>query len=647
MSTSYKRGNEGIDTIIERFAEKQISYGNAVSDYQMKNILNLITFLFYEKEENKPIVADILMGQGKTTAIVEYLKYKHEKDENFGCIVVKKTLDECNDFRLDLGFDKTKAVGLDNGIDFNEERNYIASVIRGFNFKDCKRFVAKSKGWGTRYNEADYDYRLCNGCYCEECPVKLSKKNSQKHRIILITHQRLFNSTDNEELINKLLEFENSKGELKKRQLLIIDEKIDMVNIGSVTYKDFSSLMNKVVKTNKDEYIRLFQNIYESLLNLEYPINMQSEILPQKNAIPEGLRMDENLINMLLYDKSTSFEDVHKISALQKILGGKNITTSIHYPTRDRQVSYYDYIDLRQYARLFDKTIILDATAKLDIDYSKGNIDFIGDVQYKNPNINLFYPKYKFKISKSDIIGTSIEFKNSIERETFYINNVQLLAKELKHIINYKLQGETLIVVYKSINSYDFREDINHELEQLKPSHEYKIIHHGEFSTGVNHLSNYENLIILGQLNKSHIYYQNKSLALGLDVSNYKDVQANDYLIQNIQQIGRTALRKGKSVNVAMLCDEPKLLESLKLYFNVQQFEYECISYKSELTALEKIIDAVNAVLINKGDIVLKRDICIKAGVKDSTLRKPYVKEALLDAGVATKQDNNRYLTKL
>ena len=571
----------------------------------------------------------------------------YDNDENFGCIVVKKTLEECNDLRLDLGLDKTKTNDLQNEIDLNNERSYKASVIRGFNFKDCTKYVAKSKGWGKQINEASYDYRLCKECCHRECPVRQSKKDCQKHRIILISHQRLFSSTENEALINDLLYFENSQGELIKRQLLIIDEKLDTIDIGSITYKEFSSLKSKVVKSNNTELIELIQKIDCYLINLVYPLQINSKILPQKCVYLENFMFSDSLMGLILKDKTTTLEEIRQICALQKILSSSNISTSINYPSKDRQVSYFNYIDLSQYAKNFDKTVILDATARLDIDYLKSNVKFCENIQHEKPSINLVCPKHKFKITKTNIAGKNIEFNSSVEREKFYENNVQLLGKELFNIINSKLQGETLIVVFKSINNNNFREDINNELKQLQPNHNYKIIHHGEFSTGVNHLSRYENIIILGQLNKSHIYYQNKCLALGFDLSVYEDVQVKDYLIQNIQQIGRTAYRNGKQVNVVMLCNEPNLIEHMKQYFNVQQSIYECTSYKSELTAVEKVMDAVNEVLINQGDIVLKKDIYTKADVDESTLRKPYVKGALEEIGIVTKEGSNRYLVKL
>jgi hypothetical protein len=666
---------EHIDNIVNAFVEQQESFGNIINEKQKSNIQALTKILYNTNKSSEPIVVNIPMGQGKSTLLVEFIRYMHKNDKEFGCIVVKKTLAECEDFCIAVGMEEEKEEMLEFTSLIAEEeaksrlqllrRHYLCNVnehgttkpkvnegdfiarsVRGFNFKDCTRYVDKSKIWGIHPDAVDYDYRLCSGCDFKGCPVKLSRWYSKKHRVLTITHNRLFFSADREELIKDLLEFENEQGEVLKRQLLIIDEKLDTVDIGNITYKEFTSLKSKVIKSNNNDFIKLFQSIDDFILGLEYPLTMKSNIIPQKKVFQEGFLFREEMINTLLSDNSITLEDAQNINILQKILSCSNISANIHFPSKDRQVSYYHYIDLNDYTKLFNKTVLLDATSKLDFDYRKSSITLVKDIQDIKSSINLYEPKYKLNINKGNVIGRSIKFKNPEEREAYYSNTIQLLANELGSIINCKTQDDTLIVVYKEIDKYKFKDDITNELKKLQLNHEYKVIHHGEFSTGVNHLSNYENLIILGQLNKSHTYYQNKSLALGLDTSNYLTVQVNDYLIQNIQQIGRTALRKGKSVNVFMLCDEPSLVQQLKGYFDAQSFVCECTSYTRELTALERIIDAVEEVLINEGDIVAKSKISEIAQVDVSTLRKPYVKDALSEIGVITKGDNNRYFIK-
>ena len=69
MNKRFNCNNEKINKVITSFTEKQLSYGNVLTDYQTQNITNLTKLLFDENIDRIPIVVDIPMGQGKSSLI--------------------------------------------------------------------------------------------------------------------------------------------------------------------------------------------------------------------------------------------------------------------------------------------------------------------------------------------------------------------------------------------------------------------------------------------------------------------------------------------------------------------------------------------------------------------------------------------------
>lgn len=610
--------DEQVNEIMNQFIDTQSKFGNKITEtspyYVNIKLLTQLLFCKHKEATNLPIVAPIPMGQGKSSLLVEFTRYMYQFDNNFGAIVVKKTIDECKEFAIDSGM-----VEIENCPEYeeyflsdkkergkfydNNEELFKALVVRGFNFKDCRRYENKEGFWDEpRPNAVDYDYRLCKGCFNKNCSVRKSKDNFINHRILSITHNRLFLSTDKEDLLEKIMYFKNDKGEMVKRQLLVIDEKMEMCDIQSITINQFNKL-KEIIDSQYEAYSDLFKKIGKYLKKLRYPNSSSDDIFKQNVFYSkEDFEFDEDLRKGFYLDKDIKREHHEQLLTLEKLLGSKNITTSIKYvPGRNKrknnlikQVTVYNYIDLAYFKKSFEKSTILDATAELDMDYIKSNIVFCDGIIHVKPNINLFIPKFEFNVSKSKITGTSLSLGKE-ETEQLYNNNVEKIARECHAIIT-NHNGKTLIVVYQNINGKDkfnFKKDINKKLKEFQTEKTiYKLIHHGQFSTGVNHLSDYTNVIIVGQLNKSSNYYQNKSLSLGLKFIPSKEmlyemdiIQENDYLITNIQQIGRSSIRKGITPNIYILHKNKELghmVKDLKMYFNFDANIYQNVYYSTE-----------------------------------------------------------------
>lgn len=245
------------------------------------------------------------------------------------------------------------------------------------------------------------------------------------------------------------------------------------------------------------------------------------------------------------------------------------------------------------------------------------------------------------------------------DRECFYKANVKNLALECERIIktDYK---KTLIVVFKEIivdKTYDFKDDITDELEKTCEGKDYIIIHHGEFTTGVNKFSDCGRIIIIGQLNKSSSLYQNKCLAVGRKIEeddthipHVSHTEMNDYLISNIQQIGRTAYRNKKLVDVYFI-GRLKVLEGLLAqldkYFDVTINEFVNMYYYKEPTKQELLLEKVIQKYFwsREGDVIKKHEIdelCSEIGMDESVKRKAAFKEKFKQIGIIENPENNR-----
>ncbi len=646
--------------IVDNFVYSQeILYGNNVNKTQRKNMSTLANLLYYPNQDdiNVPIVANIPMGEGKSSLLIEFMKYLCAKDPGFGAVVVKKTLEECHDFCIEMGLknkeyefevfgnDKQKLTDAYYNSTSGEQlklyntinqSDFIARTVRGFNFTDCVKYGKKTKEEITEnisYDLVDYDYRLCRGCDMK-CSAKMSKVECRKHGILAISHTRLFLSNYINEFCDDIMYF-NLNGEKAKRRLLIIDEKIDMCDIPSITDSDFEKL-REIVFEKFSQYGMLFNEIYEYINCLEYQEEMNKPVKEQTKLFRNGIgfEFEEELLEAFYEDTSIDRKIYENLLNLGRILNSKNITTGIPYRFADskaradkenrkltREIFAHKYLDLAAYNNKFDKTLILDATANLDYDYDKSNVIGCDDIINEKREINVYIPYRDANTSKSSLLSAGNHKMKAMERTSSYMDNIKNLVLECKQIME-TCNKKTLIVVYKEIiinKTYEFKKDFINELENEYDEGNYEIIHHGEFTTGVNKFSDCERLIIIGQLNKSSSFYQNKCLAVGrkieeddTDVQHISNTALNDYLISNIQQIGRTAYRNEKVVDVYFLARKEVieiLLTELDKYFLSTKNTFKNTYYYKDLTKQELLIEKILVTFkgLKKGEIIKSR----------------------------------------
>jgi hypothetical protein len=607
------------EKIISMFVKQQNKYGNEVDENQLHNIKLLVKELCNTEKRGIPIIANLPMGHGKSKAIIEYLKFMHEKDNDFGAIIVKKTIEECRELNLDLGLSNRdyQKYCIDANIMYPEgnpharkilqdeydkrEELFISRVIRGFNFHDCSVF---NNAVGNNNEQLTYDYRLCS--YCEKklsCKTFLSRVKAQNHRIIAITHQRLFQSNDSPELMKDLLRFNDKDGNKKLRQLIIIDEKIESTDVKGITMKEFYKLKNEVLKIHEKQYNNLFEDIEVFLKGLKFPKTSSENIIPQNKLFKENFRFDDDLVKKF-YKKNIDFKTLNAFIALEKILGTEKLSTHIDYPQNELAINCYRYVDISEYCLKFDKSIILDGTSKIDLDYCNSKACFIDGIKD---------PYYFLNIHHMNVNMSKYSFKDCYDLKlNSLVNEIDGIAKEFR--------AKTLIVCYQDISTVGrLKDDLLLKLCDRIDKNQFEVIHHGQYTTGINKFNDYHNIIIIGNLNKRDQYYQNKSLALGMNVKQFKNVVINDYVINSIQQICRSAIRQKESVNVFMFNNDKLAVKEVAKFFNVNVLDYSSKFITIKRISYIQIKDMILSRCINVDDKITKKEIKDILDLPDST----------------------------
>lgn len=563
-------------------------YDIVYTDKQVRNFEML-----YETLETKSKIANILplpMGEGKSKFIEFYCNYKYDTDSEFSAVITKMTLDEADNFCSNLGVkdgeDKLEYEDLGRQDYYGEKTNMNGNImynafpkyekmkaftIKGFNFKDCikyKNINAKNKNSiidERHFIATEYDNRLCATCD-KKCFIKKLKYHIKYFRVIAISQNRLFWSNDKNEILDTILYYENDKGERVKRKLLIIDEKISMFYREVLKMEDFNQLKNYINNgkgTKKDK--QLINKYEKAIMKLKFGVyNNDFKVLDNTIQINEKFS-NELLKQIFKFAENKELEST--ISFLEKVSSFPKIMTYINKnqnPKKDnREISIAQYLDLSNYSQHFENTVITDATAILDLEYSKSSARINNKIETTKKTINWYIPTNTCSFSKQAI-------------NQKYYDIVQNIGEECTNIIKKNIDLKTLIVTYKWVlNKEDtFLQDIEKNIKA--DSELYKIIYFGEYTTGVNHLLKYQNIVFIGQLRKGSFYEKAKEF-----VFDYKYLQDklrnNEFLIDTIQQIGRTSYRRNLTPNVYIF-DKKEIIDDLTKglsnFFKLNIFEY-------------------------------------------------------------------------
>lgn len=572
-----------VNEIINNF---KIAINRDIPRRQEENLKKLASLFLNDVKVDKPIVVNLDIGQGKSTLLLEFIKYIYEIDKAFSTVIVKRTLQEGREFCInagvkDNGFTREllewsvdpkkeledlyygdiadyKEFGFAD--EFPQEDIFIAKLLRGFNYKDCIKYEdpKKKKGFIGKLPDyyRDYSPALCMDCD-KICGAKLSRWTVDKHPAMVITHQRLFLSND----------LDNIAKSISGRKILVIDEKIETKDIGDILLDQWEAILTKVGKASlADKVKEQFNKIGSYLNQLQYPERSDGTVVKIPPHDPQ-FKFDGTVYGMLMKE----YEDIESLVAVEKFINYGGTTSRSWHKEDKKQFSYIRYIDLENYTKHFEKTIILDATSArngevLDEDYRKSNVVFLDGLhQTAKGKINLYYCPQKTAKS-SLIIRENVksnkeknQYRDYAGNKEFYLLNIELIAHEIQEIIT-QTQKKTLIICYKSIvdkygNEFNFEDDLNKISKALGLERElYTVRHFGAATTGVNDFREYSNIVFIGLLNKGELYYANKTLSIG--TRNSKVTALSEHLVDCIQQIGRICVRQGEEANVYMLFED-------------------------------------------------------------------------------------------
>lgn len=625
-----------VNTIVNNFIVTQRKNGIIISDEHRRELNKVTKILVAKPKYSKPVVIHSWLGFGKSTLLLEYIKYMCNIDDEFSALVVKKTIKECKEFAIGLGLKKEYkrklAFGKEKDIreiySTNEEK-FIALALRGFNFDEC---ISNLTNISKKSDDNDekmqaYSLNICNDCN-EFCPIKNAKLNLQNHRVVVATHMRLFLSYDNKDILDSLTNWKDNKGNKHKRQYVFVDEKLDTVDVEGFKLKDWSDLYKTILKlsTNKDIKEK-FNEINKYFVNLPYP-NDNKDIIRIK-PYDINFVFDKSLYGLL--DKNIKL--IENLNKIEKSLRSEG-TVSRDWRDNYEVISYFNYLKIDEYFQgEFSKCIIFDATSTLDKDYIKSDVVNVKDLKaIKKGKINV-YKTIGISASKSKLYFDGDEDNSYDDNLKYYQKNVEYIANDIYDVVN-NTGHETLVVCYKDFadkkkNVYDFKRDLITKLNSLDIKSKYHVAHFGQYTTGVNDFKDCKNIIIIGQLNKGKLYYENKAFCLS---DTPEAIKLNEFTIDMIQQIGRTTIRNGDETNVYMLGKNDELVEQLCQYFDSNIYDWVTRFYnafnidrnkdKPRHYAKNYILSKLNKIgdFVYKGDV--KEHLINKHGVKKDTAEK-------------------------
>lgn len=657
-----------INSVFQRVINVQDSYGNKLSDNDKENIKCVIKSLLEKNDGKRPLLIDLEMGKGKSLILLEFIKYMCEIDKDYSAIIVKRTIEEAKNFVVSLGF-KEKALEFlyedlrafydEETEDNNNEDMFIGMVIRGFNKKDCRN-PPKLKNLNNEENQ----YTTCKDCEESLCKVKSCKWKQKNHRIIVITHARLFMSYENEDLLKEIKDWNNNNC-VQTRKQFIIDEKVNMFSNKEVKYKKWVDLKSNLLNLNLTNEIKEQINDADTFIStLNFPDKVNDII--KTDGYNKQFKFNEEVYKLLLA-KTEDIKDIETLTTIQKFLNKGGILSKDYKKNNDEIINYCDYVDIAEYYdEEFENFIVLDATSKMDYDYNRSSFNFVNNLISTSVfDVNIFHNS-DIQLSKRKLWNNPDYKKGDIFKD-YYNKNVELIANDIKEVIN-KEKNMTLIVVYNEFedainNIYSFKQDMVNMLKSLNLEAHYEVVHFGQFTTGVNNFRDFETIIIIGQLNKSTSYYKIKGLCLLDDMSKFEEVRLNEYFIDSIQQIARTAIRQNGKANVYMLGVELELVKGIQRFFKANLYswklknfnEFNIANNNQKSKAWYKIVEFAFKQKLKKGEIIRKKDIEnylikefeIPKETFESSLKSKKTKKVLKDYGIIENPNNNREFIKV
>lgn len=398
-------------------------------------------------------------GFGKSTITQVFLEeicnaYKNNKYED-GLIIVTDKIEQLyelhNSIKDLMGYYK---------IETKDEREYKTSftyVLEGWKEDSYERGVCLNKDIKV------YEVGMCseeNCPYFGECKISKQKYQQIYSPILLITNARLQTCGESVDMYST---YKDKNGEKKSRTLRINDEKPPMRDTFMVNIKILNEIKNGIYKISDKDKRRLLIDKWTNICNI----------------IEAKFKDYEVYERMLISNVNNSpilLNDIEFTSLWKECIGSKfkNELRHIHtvltkgglYCNTKKNSIFINTLGMKNLISENFKTVIFDATALIDQDYS--NEDIIRFVDIENPRTfeNLTFNFYMAnKLNKTEfnnknyLISACSKFLNTISKENTYIvtysEKAKIMLREIKNNPNITINKKCL----SKVNIITFDED--------------------------------------------------------------------------------------------------------------------------------------------------------------------------------------------
>jgi len=526
------------DRLVKRFRE----HDQNLSPIHQEILLKATGVMSLLPPREKPIVIPFIPGGGKTSLIVEYLRYMTSVDPTFGAIFVVERQNTIQDIARDININYFYSE-----LDFTEsyflDRAY---PMLGYSPDCCL------KGYST------YKPSQCKTCdvHFNDCRVKYNFAKQKRFPVVVISHARLFEMSDRNDLLGNLRHWESwkhireDKYEVTKhqRRLLILDEKPKLVDNIPTDSNMWNKLLTEVQEFTPDhteEVEKAIEKVRGSYAHVD-----EYEVVP---SAEEKFKWSKDFIDDW---KDNYLGDYPEYPIfLSRIIAEGGL-----YSKQDNSIS------LTHYSNTYwgdYNTIVLDGTAMTDPDYRYDKFIF-----WDIPHLRL-YNNLKINICMEQNLS-----------KTFYGKHPNFVKEFCNDISGIAESGMTYLVSYKGYEK-EFQACLG-DVENIR-------LEHWGNTKGRNDLKDCKNIVCAGLLHKGESYYHSKDISIHGGraddrsfncvttgkVRRFVDVQTEatkvyDFLTELIQDIFRTGLRNhycADEINVYLCFRDVNLINLLEEFF--------------------------------------------------------------------------------
>jgi len=517
------------------------NYHQTISNSHNEIFLRAASVMSFRPPDEKPIVISFIPGGGKTTFIVQYLRFMTSYDAGFGAVLVVERQESIKEIAREIN------LRWFCGTDSFQYEIETAYPMLGYHANDCIKRYKTYKPSQCKTCDVRYD----------ECRVKYNFTRQKHFPIVVISHARLFEMSDRDDALDSLRHWEEwiqigpDQYEKRKhqRRLLILDEKPKLIDNVSTDNTMWDNLLSDASLYTPSQYAEV-EAAVAKVRNQYYKPDEYDIVAP----IDEKFHWSKDFIEAWKDDYLGDNPEYPEL--LKRIISEGGL-----YNRNDNAISltHYNNTYWGDY-----NAVIFDGSAMTDPDYRSDRFIF-WNVPHLRPYNNL-------------ILNVCMEQNLS---KAYYQEHPGFIEKFCRDINDIADDDMTYVVAYKG-----FEEEFH---SRLKDNNKIKLEHWGN-TKGRNDLAECKNIVCAGLLHKGEPYYHSKDIAINGARANDRSfncvttgkvrrfvdldtesTKVYEFLTELIQDIFRTALRnhyQDNEINVYLCTRDVNLVNLLSAFFN-------------------------------------------------------------------------------